>query len=106
MTTPQTGRPAPFTVILEIPINPQAPNVIVAFEHDLPAALAFPGNEHVEVLEDPTRPGVLFILSRWASEEDYQAYAAWRATPAGATRLPEIAAGPPTVHRYQSYLSF
>jgi heme-degrading monooxygenase HmoA len=94
------------TVLLEIPIKPTADNVDDAFTHDLPATSQFPGNELTEVIADLTRPYTLFLLTRWSTEEDYQAYTAWRSTPDGATRMPEIAAGPPTVHHFHTHLAF
>jgi heme oxygenase (mycobilin-producing) len=94
------------TIILEIPINPEARDVDAAFLHDLPPTVAFPGNEQTEVLADATRPHTLFLLTRWASEDAYQAYVQWRSTPEGATRLTEIASGPPTIHHFHTHLSF
>lgn len=94
------------TIILEIPIKPKAVGVDDAFLHDLPGTAAFPGNELTEVLADPSRPHTFFLHTRWATEEDYQAYTAWRSTPEGATRLPEIASGPPVTHHFQTHLTF
>lgn len=94
------------TIILEIPIDPHAPDVDAAFLHDLPPTAGFPGNEHTEVLADTSRPNTLFLLTRWATEEAYQAYAEWRSTPEGVTRLAQIAAGPPTLHHFHTHLTF
>lgn len=94
------------TILLEIPINPAADNVDAAFRHDLPATAGFPGNELTEVLTDPARPESLFMLTRWSTPADYEAYTYWRSTPEGATRMPEIASGPPIVHHFNAHLAF
>jgi quinol monooxygenase YgiN len=44
---------------------------------------------------DDADPAHLVVLERWASTADHDAYAAWRATPDGASRLREIVAAPP-----------
>lgn len=92
------------TIILEVALKPDA-DADAAFREALPGTVEFPGNEHAEILADPTRPNTLFFLTRWATEEHYQAYALWRSTPDGGTRLAEIAATPPIVHHFHTYLS-
>ncbi|KZX22160.1 putative quinol monooxygenase [Rathayibacter tanaceti] len=94
------------TVLMDIPLRADTADVDAAFLHDLPATAGFPGNELTEVLSDESRPGTLTLLTRWASGAAYDEYVAWRRTPEGATRLPDIAAGPPSVRRFSSRLSF
>ena len=94
------------TILLEFPVRPDAENVDEVLNFDLPATAAYPGNEGTEVLSDNTRPDKLFLLTRWSTPEAYAAYAAWRQSPEGATRLNEIAAGAPTIHHFHTYLRF
>jgi quinol monooxygenase YgiN len=94
------------TILLELPLRPDAENVDEILCFDLPATAAYPGNEGTEVITDDTRPNLVFLLTRWSSMEAYEAYFAWRQSPQGRTRLNEIAAGAPAIHRYRSHLSF
>jgi quinol monooxygenase YgiN len=94
------------TILLELPLRPDAENVDEILRFDLPATAAYPGNEGTEVITDDTRPNLVFLLTRWSSMEAYEAYFAWRQSPQGRTRLNEIAAGAPTIHRFRSHLSF
>jgi quinol monooxygenase YgiN len=94
------------TILLELPLRPDAENVDEVLHFDLPATAAYPGNEGTEVLSDDARPGMLFLLTRWSTPEAYEAYFAWRQSPEGRTRLNEIAAGPPTIQHFHTYLRF
>ncbi|HST82445.1 MAG TPA: antibiotic biosynthesis monooxygenase [Kineosporiaceae bacterium] len=94
------------TILLELPIRADAENVDEILNFDLPATAAYPGNEGTEVLSDDTRRDTLFLLTRWTTMEAYETYFAWRQSSEGRTRLNEIAAGAPTVHRFRSHLRF
>ena len=62
----------------------------------LAATRAWPGNEGLEVVVDDTDPAHLLVVEHWAETADHDAYAAWRATPAGASRLRDVVVAPPT----------
>jgi len=62
----------------------------------LAATRAWPGNEGLEVVVDDTDPAHLLVVEHWARTADHDAYAAWRATPEGASRLGEVVVAPPT----------
>jgi heme oxygenase (mycobilin-producing) len=94
------------TILLELPLKPDVENIDEILNFDLPATAAYAGNESTEVLSDDTRPDMLFLLTRWSTMEAYEAYFAWRQSPEGATRLHEIAAGAPTIHRFHTHLHF
>lgn len=61
----------------------------------LAATRAWPGNEGLEVVVDDTDPAHLLVVEHWAATADHDAYAAWRATPEGASRLREVVVAPP-----------
>ena len=62
----------------------------------LVATRAWPGNESLEVVVDDTDPAHLLVVEYWTTTADHAAYAAWRATPEGASRLSEVVAAPST----------
>lgn len=93
------------TILLEVALKPDAIDVDAAFRAALPGTAAFPGNELAEIVSHSTRPNTLFFLTRWATEEDYEAYGQWRTTPDGASRLAEIADGPPVVHHLRTHIT-
>ena len=65
----------------------------------LAATRAFDGCERLEVRRDLADPAHIVVVESWTSVEHDDAYRAWRATPAGASRLGEIFAGPPRLTR-------
>jgi heme-degrading monooxygenase HmoA len=89
-----------MTSTLEIRVNPAATNLDAIFEHDLSRTAAFPGNVSTEVLQDSDDPTRLTVMTRWATESDLAAYTAWRQSPDGATRLPEIITEPPVSRHF------
>jgi quinol monooxygenase YgiN len=52
------------------------------------------GCESLEVLVDDADPTRLVVLERWTTTADHDAYAAWRATPEGASPLGQVLAAP------------
>ena len=62
----------------------------------LVATRAWPGNEGVEVVVDDDDPAHLLVVTSWARTADHDAYAAWRATPEGASGLGDLLATPAT----------
>ena len=62
----------------------------------LEATRAWPGNEGLQVVVDDTDPTHLLAVEHWAETADHDAYAAWRATPEGRSRLGEVVVAPPT----------
>jgi quinol monooxygenase YgiN len=61
----------------------------------LVATRAWPGNEGLEVLVDDADPAHIIVVETWASAADHEAYAQWRTTPEGASRLGEVVAAVP-----------
>lgn len=61
----------------------------------LAATRAWPGNEGIEVIVDHADPAHMIVVELWASTADHDAYALWRTTPEGASRLGEVLAAPP-----------
>lgn len=92
--------------LLEMFIDPSSGNVEEILRHDLPATASFPGNEGTEVLADDTDPTKLLLVTRWTSQEFFDAYAAWRQSPEGTTRLGEVSSRPPTSRHFRSYMTF
>lgn len=92
--------------LLEMSIDPKAGNVDEILRHDLPNTASFPGNEGTEVLADETDPTKFLLVTRWISQESFDAYAAWRQSPEGATRLSEISSRPPISRHFRSYMTF
>jgi quinol monooxygenase YgiN len=62
----------------------------------LAATRAWPGNVGLDVVVDDTDPAHLLVVEHWARTADHDAYAAWRATPEGASGLSEVVVAPPT----------
>jgi len=93
-------------VLLEIPIRPDAEGVDEVLREDLPHTASFTGNESTAVITDAARPNTLFLLTRWATMEAYDAYSEWRRSPGGVTRMSEIASAAPIVRRFNTYLEF
>jgi quinol monooxygenase YgiN len=67
----------------------------------LTATRAFDGCLGVEVLVDTDDAAHFMVVETWRSLEHDDAYRAWRATPAGASALGSILAGPPTLTRFE-----
>jgi len=61
----------------------------------LVATRAWPGNEGLEIIVDDADPAHLIVVEQWATAADHAAYAEWRTTPEGVSRLGEIVAEPP-----------
>jgi quinol monooxygenase YgiN len=92
--------------ILEMPLRPDVPGVDDILRSDLTATAAFAGNQGTEVLADPADPSKLWLLTHWADQASLDTYVAWRGSPEGATRLAEIASGPPTSRHYVTHMTF
>ncbi|SDS29662.1 Quinol monooxygenase YgiN [Friedmanniella luteola] len=61
----------------------------------LAATRAWPGNDGLQVVVDDTDPAHLLVVEHWATTADHDAYAAWRATPEGASQLGAVVVSPP-----------
>ncbi|MGJ0119795.1 putative quinol monooxygenase [Williamsia sp. MIQD14] len=83
-------------VLLELHLDPAqrdaAPDII---DETLVATRAWPGNEGIEVVVDDDDACHVMVVERWASTADHAAYAEWRLTPEGASRLRDIVAAAP-----------
>jgi len=87
--------------LLELTLRPEtiadAPRVL---HETLDATRAFPGCLGVEVLRSADDPARIMAVERWKSPDSDAAYRAWRATPAGASQLGSLLAGPPSLTKY------
>lgn len=83
-------------MLLDLHLDPAqldtAPGVI---DETLVATRAWPGNEGLQVVVDDADPAHVVVVEHWATTADHDAYAAWRATPEGASGLRDIVAAPP-----------
>ncbi|MGU3292708.1 putative quinol monooxygenase [Williamsia sp. M5A3_1d] len=83
-------------VLLELHLDPAqldaAPGII---DETLVATRAWQGNEGIEVRVDDDDPCHIMVVEHWATTEDHAAYARWRLTPEGKSRLGEIVAAAP-----------
>lgn len=61
----------------------------------LAATRAWPGNEGLEVIVDDADPAHIIVVEHWTQASDHEAYAAWRTTPEGVSRLGEVVVAPP-----------
>lgn len=83
-------------VHLELQLDPTKTEAEVAdvIQQTLIATRAFPGNLALEVVVDDADPTRLLVIETWAAASDHDAYAAWRQTPEGKSRLGEVLAAP------------
>ncbi|MFD6063820.1 antibiotic biosynthesis monooxygenase family protein [Rhodococcus wratislaviensis] len=95
-----------ITILMKMPLRPDADNIDEVLRHDLPATAEFEGNEGTEVITDNSEPHTLYLLSRWSSDDAYEKYSAWRQSPEGVTRLGEISSGAPTFRKFHTYMLF
>lgn len=87
--------------MLHLTVQPESVAAAPAVIHEtLTATRAFDGCLGVEVLLDADDQTHIVLVERWASVESDAAYRAWRATPAGASSLRTVLAGPPRLARY------
>ena len=83
-------------VHLELHLDPAALDTVPALLNEVLAATrAWPGNEGIEAIVDDADPTHVIVVEKWASAADHTAYAAWRTTPEGVSRLGEVLAGVP-----------
>jgi quinol monooxygenase YgiN len=83
-------------VHLDLRLAPAALETVPALLNEvLTATRAWPGNEGLEIIVDDADPAHVIVVEHWASAADHDAYAAWRTTPEGASRLGEVLAAPP-----------
>ena len=84
------------TVHLDLHLDPAALHTVPALLNEVLAATrAWPGNEGLEVIVDDADPAHVIVVEQWATAADHDAYAAWRTTPEGASRLAEVLVAPP-----------
>jgi quinol monooxygenase YgiN len=82
-------------VHLDLQLDPAALEAVPALLNEVLAATrAWPGNEGLEVIVDDADPAHVIVVEHWATAADHDAYAAWRTTPEGASRLGEVLAAP------------
>ena len=83
-------------VHLALQLDPTKLDIVPAlFTEVLTATRAWPGNEGLDVIVDDADPAHVIVVETWASAADHDAYAAWRTTPEGASRLAEVLVAPP-----------
>ena len=83
-------------VHLDLHLDPAALDTVPALLTEvLTATRAWPGNEGLEVIVDDADPAHVIVVELWATAADHEAYAAWRSTPEGVSRLSEVLAAPP-----------
>ncbi|MBX0299228.1 antibiotic biosynthesis monooxygenase [Cryobacterium sp. 1639] len=83
-------------VHLDLHLDPAALETVPALLTEvLTATRAWPGNEGLEVIVDDADPAHVIVVELWATAADHEAYAAWRTTPEGVSRLGEVLAAPP-----------
>ena len=83
-------------VLLELHLDPaQRDTAPAGIDETLVATRKWPGNQGIEVRVDDDDPDHIMVVEHWATTEDHAAYAEWRTTPEGASRLREIVARPP-----------
>ncbi|MGN6441568.1 MAG: putative quinol monooxygenase [Arthrobacter sp.] len=71
----------------------------------LAATRAWPGNQGIEALVDDADPCHILVVETWATTQDHDDYAAWRATPEGRTAaLHEALAAKPSKQVYSTTL--
>jgi quinol monooxygenase YgiN len=68
----------------------------------LVATRAWPGCQGLEVIVDDDDPSRAIVVETWATAADHEAYVAWRATPEGANRLPEVLVEPPVTRSFST----
>ena len=92
-----------ITSVLDIRLPPDAPSdAEPRITAVLSATRARPGCLSVDVVRDLDDRRHLVVLEVWESLEADDAYRAWRATPAGASELRELAGGQVTLKRYEA----
>ena len=83
-------------VHLDLRLDPEALDTVPALLNEvLTATRAWPGNEGIEAIVDDADPAHVIVVETWATTADHTAYAAWRTTPEGVSRLGEVLAGVP-----------
>ena len=70
----------------------------------LAATRAWPGNQGIEALVDDADPCHILVVETWATTQDHDDYAAWRATPEGRSALHEVLAAKPSKQVYSTTL--
>ena len=70
----------------------------------LTATRAWPGNRGIEALVDDADPCHILVVETWATTQDHDDYAAWRATPEGRSALHEVLAAKPSKQVYSTTL--
>lgn len=83
-------------VHLDLRLNPVKLDAVPALLNEVLAATrAWPGNEGLEVIIDEADPSHVIVVELWTSTADHDAYAVWRTTPDGVSRLGDVLAAPP-----------
>jgi len=90
------------TVFFEITTAASAEDVTQILRETLQQTAAFDGNQGVRVLVDDSAPRRLVVEMTWSDLTRYDAYLAWRQTPAGANRLMGILDGAPVTRRFSA----
>ena len=91
-----------ITSVLDIRLPSDAPaDAEARISSILSDTRARPGLLSADVVRDLDDPRHLVVLEVWESFEADEAYRAWRATPAGANELRELAGGQVALTRYE-----
>ena len=88
--------------MLEVTLADDSGDPIPVMEEMLGQTAQFTGFETARVLRDFADPLRFVIDISWATADAYDAYLAWRRSPAGSTPLTAILDGPPVIRRFSS----
>jgi len=95
----------PAIVHFEVQIDPaHRENAAKYLSETLAATRAWPGNQGIEALLDDADPCHILVVETWATTQDHDDYAAWRATPEGRSTLHEVLAARPSKQVYSTTL--
>lgn len=95
-----TTTDAPITSLLELRLCADAlDDALDVLEQTLRATRSYPGCESADVMVDVADPAHVVVVERWTSLERDDAYRAWRATPDGASDLPQVFSAAPVLTR-------
>ena len=66
-------------IIVEMRVKPEAfEDVAGGLKQNLPETRKFPGCEDVHAYRVDGEKGLIVLVERWASKQDYEKYLAWR----------------------------
>ena len=81
-------------------VDGKADEMIAVFKKHLPDTRARKGCEFVTVHQDQANPNQIFLVERWATREDDEAYRAWRAGDGAITEMAGLVAAAPVLRYF------